>query len=200
MGGVVGVLGPAELPPPPPGLEPRNKGTPSLGMQEQRGMRFGGRWDGMGRDGRGVPHPSSRLLERLPQGRYDRPVRSSQAPPRWTQGDKATAGPGRPGRSEARHMRLTCADLYTHTCTRNHVTSWSWPGALRPYAKQSVEYLRSPARSGSHRRRARCQGYMGGSARSETRCTRSEPNHETTGPGLQALRLGRLARRTSHSP
>ena len=67
-----------------------------------------------------VHHQSSRILKRLPRGYYGRPVLSSQAPLHWTPGYKATAGPGRPGRSEARHMRM-----HRHTCLHNRAHSWS---------------------------------------------------------------------------
>ena len=82
----------------------------------------------------------------------------------------------------------------THTHTHTHSLS---SGALRPYAKQSLKYLRSPARRGSHcrshnvprRQRRMCSG-----AQSKTRCTRLGLGHRTTGPGLQVVRLVVLAR------
>ena len=77
---------------------------------------YGG-WDGI----KGCPNQSGQPLQCLPEMHYGRAARVSQAPPHRTHGNEATADPGRPRRSEARHM-CTCT---LRTGMRSNANSWS---------------------------------------------------------------------------
>ena len=131
-------------------------------------------WDGMGE----CPTPARHAAHR----RW--PV--SQAAPRWTRSDSNHHRPSpRPAQSSFQH-----AHLRTHTHT--HPMSIHGPdrGHRRPYAKPSVECLRSSARSGVTVAVVHSPGH---DARGQGRATR----HRIRTAGLEA---GEACQSTSHSP
>ena len=118
------------------------------------------------RTGRGGRMPNTRQARRPTH-----PVRRGplpQAAPRWTRGRTTHHRPS-PRLAQCRsHTRCTCPCTHAHTTVSMHGPERARWG---PYATQSVECLRSPARNGSHRRPHNVPWHLrhtGSGARSKT--------------------------------